>query len=104
MVIIINLGEKKEIGLLDGSWVILNEDSKLVFFEEFGDKREVCLVGEGYFFVMEDVVYFFVIDCFNGYIEVLGIVFNLCVYLEEDFVEVEVESGKVMFSCLNGED
>lgn len=99
-----NPGEKKEIGLPDGSRVILNEDSKLVFPEEFGEQRQVRLIGEGYFAVAEDPEHPFVVDCPNGHIEVLGTAFNLRAYPEEDFAEVEVESGKVMFSRPNGED
>ncbi len=104
MAISTNPGEKKEIGLPDGSRVILNEDSKLVFPEQFGDKREVRLVGEAYFSVAEDAEHPFVIDCPNGHVEVLGTAFNLRAYPEEEFAEVEVESGKVMFSRPNGED
>jgi|GEM_PF-649902 len=99
-----NPGEKKEIGLPDGSKVILNEDSKLVFPDAFGEKREVRLIGEAYFSVAKDAEHPFVIDCPNGHVEVLGTAFNLRAYPEEAFAEVEVESGKVMFSRPNGEN
>lgn len=104
MAISTNPGEKKEIGLPDGTRVILNEDSKLIFPEQFGDQREVRLVGEAYFSVAEDAEHPFVIDCPNGHVEVLGTAFNLRAYPEEEFAEVEVESGKVMFSRPNGDD
>ncbi|NRB48543.1 MAG: FecR domain-containing protein [Saprospiraceae bacterium] len=104
MAISTNPGEKKEIGLPDGSRVILNEDSKLIFPAQFGDQREVRLVGEAYFSVAEDPQHPFVIDCPNGHVEVLGTAFNLRAYPEEEFAEVEVESGKVMFSRPNGDD
>ncbi|MBX2870653.1 MAG: FecR domain-containing protein [Saprospiraceae bacterium] len=104
MAVTTNLGEKKEIGLPDGSRVVLNEDSKLVFPEQFGEQREVRLVGEAYFSVAEDAEHPFVIDCPNGHVQVLGTAFNLRAYPEEAFAEVEVESGKVMFSRPNGED
>lgn len=98
------VGERKEIGLPDGTRVILNEDSKFIFPERFGEWREVRLVGEAYFSVTEDAEHPFVIDCPNGRVEVLGTSFNLRAYPEENFAEIEVESGKVMFSRPNGED
>lgn len=94
-------GERKEIKLPDGSTVILNEDSKLVFPTAFGDLREVRLSGEAYFSITPDPEHPFSIDCPNAHVEVLGTSFNLRAYPTESYAEVEVESGKVKFSDPN---
>lgn len=94
-------GERKEIKLPDGSTVILNEDSKLVFPTAFGDLRKVRLSGEAYFSITRDTSHPFSIDCPNGHVEVLGTSFNLRAYPTESYAEVEVESGKVKFSDPN---
>lgn len=104
MAVTTEMGEKKEVKLPDGSRVILNEASKLVFPERFGQRRDVRLVGEAYFSVTADKQHPFSIDCPNGHVEVLGTAFNLRAYPEEAFAEVEVESGEVMFSRPNGDN
>ncbi len=98
MAVTTQIGERKEIKLSDGSTVILNEDSKLVFPTAFGDLREVRLSGEAYFSITPDPEHPFSIDCPNAHVEVLGTSFNLRAYPQEAFAEVEVESGKVKFS------
>lgn len=92
------LGEKKELKLSDGSKVILNENSKLVFPIEFQKGRQVRLSGEAFFEIAKDPDQPFSITCPNAFVEVLGTAFNLRAYPEEPFAEVEVEHGQVRLS------
>lgn len=95
------IGEKKELNLSDGSKVILNENSKLVFPADFNKGRQVRLSGEAFFEIAKDPEHPFSITCPNAFVEVLGTAFNLRAYPEESFAEVEVEHGKVRLSDFN---
>ena len=50
------MGEKIIVTLLDGTKITLNADSKLKYPMHFeGESREVCLEGEAYFEVHQDI-------------------------------------------------
>ncbi|MCF8378569.1 MAG: FecR domain-containing protein [Bacteroidales bacterium] len=79
--------------LPDGSNVFLKKGSKLSYADNFGGNRKIKLKGEGYFEVMSDPKYPFIIETRNAVISVLGTKFN--VKENHNITEVLVESGKV---------
>ena len=89
--------ENRVIFLPDGSKVILSAGSKLNYPSSFDglDKREVTLLGEGYFDVRHDVSKTFVVH--SGKLEtvVLGTAFNIKAITGQDNITVTVRRGKV---------
>ncbi len=63
--------------LEDGSLVHLNYNSRLIYPEKFGDRRDVILEGEAYFMVAHDKRRQFVVHTHNGDITVLGTEFHV---------------------------
>lgn len=88
-------GQKANIILSDGSTVMLNSESMLMFPKEFGDIRDVSLVGEGYFVVNRNEQKPFVVRSGSLATTVLGTSFNIKAYPEDKEIEVAVASGKV---------
>lgn len=90
--------------LEDSTEVWLNADSKLSFPSRFeADKREVELVGEGYFKVKPDASRPFIVK--SGYLitKVLGTEFNFRAYNKKD-AEVTLVSGKVAVSGVGNDN
>ena len=89
--------ENRVIFLPDGSKVILSAGSKLNYPSSFDglDKREVTLLGEGYFDVRHDASKPFVVH--SGKLEtvVLGTAFNIKAITGQDNITVTVRRGKV---------
>ena len=56
----------------DGSLVHLNYDSRLIYPEKFGDRRDVILEGEAYFMVAHDKSRQFVVHTSQGDVKVYG--------------------------------
>lgn len=84
--------------LEDSTEVRLNADSKLTFPVKFAaDKREVVLVGEGYFKVKKDSSRPFIVKTKHVTTKVLGTEFNLKAYESED-TEITLVSGKIAVS------
>lgn len=70
--------ERFTIYLSDGTKVMLNAQSELVFPSEFrGDKREVTIHGEAFFDVSKDSKRPFIVHCDTVAIEVYGTAFNV---------------------------
>lgn len=89
-------GSKGQFVLPDGSIVWLNTDSKLIYPENFSDgKREVELVGEGYFQVVEDEKKPFIVKTGDLDVEVLGTSFDVSSYPYMDKIDIVLLSGKV---------
>ena len=89
-------GENKEVLLSDGTKVVLNSYSKLIFPETFsGDRREVFLTGEAVFDVAEDEDMPFVVSVSGYDIEVLGTVFNVADYKDEHKYTLALKEGHV---------
>lgn len=89
--------------LPDGSIVILKNDSRLDYPDEFPDSlREVRLYGEAFFEIAKDTDRPFVILTSNLITRVLGTSFNIRAYEHEDSREVEVITGKVLVSVEKG--
>lgn len=89
-------GVKRSITLSDGTFVKLNADSELKFPEKFsGNTREVYLTGEAFFEVQKDPKKPFIIHSANITTKVLGTVFNIRAYPEDQELEVALVEGKV---------
>lgn len=88
---------KREILLPDGTQVILNAGSRLEYDSTalLAGTREVTLHGEGFFKVKADENHPFMIKTGKVDVRVLGTVFNLKAYPEDNRVETYLISGKV---------
>lgn len=86
--------ETREVRLSDGSTVVLNASSQLVF-STVGNNRKASFSGEAYFSVVSDPARPFTIVANGTHTRVLGTAFNLRAYPEETSVEVEVKEGIV---------
>ena len=89
-------GSKREILLPDGSHIYLNESSKLIYNNNFGEtNRDIILDGEAFFDVSHNEKLPFKIYSLNATVEVLGTSFN--VKADSIQVTVGVITGKVAF-------
>lgn len=100
----IPFGKKITTRLPDGSTVILNSGSKIIFPEQFtGDLREVSLIGEGFFEVKRNSEKPFVVSMNGNKVRVLGTSFNIRSYPSDSVIQVSVATGKVSYSIPSGE-
>ncbi|MEN6455663.1 MAG: FecR family protein, partial [Prolixibacteraceae bacterium] len=89
-------GSKTEIQLPDGSVVKLNSGSTLTYPSAFeSDNRIVELEGEGFFTVHKDPARPFYVNTTNISFKVLGTVFNVKSYPDENSIETTLLSGSV---------
>ncbi len=96
-------GDVREIHLTDGTKVWLNSSSILIASEPFkGDKREVILVGEGYFEVAKNEELPFIVNTFKMKTRVLGTHFNINAYYNEPEQITSLYEGSVMIESMNG--
>lgn len=90
------MGSTAEVVLPDGSLVVLNAGSRIVYSQSFGmDNRNVALHGEGYFEVKRNESVPFVVTSEQMTVRVLGTKFNLCDYKENQEAAVTLVEGKV---------
>jgi len=87
--------EHQKITLPDGSTVILNSNSSLVYPKVFGPRRAVTLIGEGYFDIKHDDKKTFTVYTGKLRTTVLGTAFNIKAYDTDKNIEVTVTRGKV---------
>ncbi len=93
------LGEKSRIFLADGTVVWLNAQSTLTYTKPFSsENRQVELEGEAYFDVAHDPRHPFSVKTGNVVTTALGTSFNIQAYREDSFVDVNLQSGKVLVS------
>lgn len=86
--------------LPDGTKVWVNSNSKLRYPQSFdADERVVYLDGEAFFDVAKNPNRPFRVEMEDAEVKVLGTSFNVRSHANEDFVEVQVETGKVMFAA-----
>jgi ferric-dicitrate binding protein FerR (iron transport regulator) len=93
-----NAGMRTTLTLPDGTEVILNSSSKLVYPSIFnGKERKVTLEGEGYFSVAHQPEHPFKIDIPNrGFeAEVLGTQFNLQAYSSDEKLRATLVNGSL---------
>ncbi len=94
--IIVPYGHRHNITLSDGTQVVLNSGSKLVFPAEFSGKtRGVYLIGEGYFDVSRDENKPFIVKTDEINIKVLGTRFNVSAYADENVTSAVLVEGSV---------
>lgn len=99
LVFISKKGTKNKMILPDGTKVWLNADSKLTLAKQFtGPTREVRLSGEAYFEVAHDKSHPFVISANAIKVKVLGTVFNLKAYPDDEDTETTLIQGQVEVS------
>jgi ferric-dicitrate binding protein FerR (iron transport regulator) len=88
-------GEIKTVFLPDQTKVTLNADSRLTYPEVFTGERSVELCGEALFDVVSDGDRPFTVNTTDMKVSVLGTVFNVKAYANDEFLTVSVASGKV---------
>lgn len=97
--LIVPYGKRSEIKLADGSMVWLNSGSRLIFPNSFtGNNREVYLEGEGIFEVAHNKNLPFIVKTDNHDIEVLGTVFYVSNYTDENVISTVLKSGSVQIN------
>jgi ferric-dicitrate binding protein FerR (iron transport regulator) len=95
-------GQISKCVLADGTQIWLNAGSTLKYEPTLSGKiREVKLDGEAYFKVAKNKHKPFVVTTKYAQVKVLGTVFNLKAYSDDNHVETTLEEGSVEFS-LNG--
>ena len=94
--IVVPLGKKSRLTLSDGSKVWINSGSKLIYPTLFDKgKREVVLNGEAIFEVTHDADRPFHVLADGNDIKVLGTVFNVSSYTNDNHVNTALQSGSV---------
>lgn len=92
-------GKRSKIVLSDGTKVWLNSGSKLTYPVTFkGENREVFLTGEAIFDVSHNADHPFKVLSKGHTIEVLGTVFNVSNYPDENNIRTVLKSGSVAIS------
>jgi ferric-dicitrate binding protein FerR (iron transport regulator) len=100
--IVVPFGHRHTITLSDGTRVQLNSGSRLVFPAGFSGKtREVYLKGEGYFEVFKNPNQPFIVKTDVMDIKVLGTVFDISAYEDEQNIYTVLVEGKVAVSQKN---
>lgn len=90
------LGIRSSVVLPDGSKVTLNAGSVLTYPTAFvSAERKVTIEGEAYFEITRDTKHPFLVQAENLQVKVLGTVFNVKAYKEEDCIEVTLVEGAV---------
>jgi len=94
--LIIPYGKMTNLILPDGTKVTLNAGSKLIYPDVFSnEKREVFLIGEAFFDVVEDSNHPFIVQTTDINLEVLGTKFNVSAYGGDNVYETVLVKGKV---------
>lgn len=89
-------GGEYNLQLSDNTKVYLNAGSSLRYPVRFtGDKREVVLIGEGYFEVAKDSTKPFIVKAGNIDVRVMGTAFNVNAYPDEACISTTLVEGKV---------
>lgn len=89
-------GQRSKLVLADGTEVWLNSDSKLGFsFDKDKKQRVVTLSGEAFFNVSKDKEKPFVVNVKGQSLKVLGTIFNVRSYDNEENVYTTLEEGSV---------
>jgi len=97
-IIKVDRGKRLTITLYDGTRVTLDSGSELKVPTEFGDTRDVYLLGEGYFEVTHDSYRPFQVYANHALVQVMGTEFNIRAWYESSSVAVTVKEGKVALS------
>jgi transmembrane sensor len=94
--VVTNGGSKSTVHLPDGSLVILNTGSKLVYNKDFGvEGREIYLTGEAFFDIAHNEKIPLTVHAGNVDIKVKGTAFNVKAYSEDSIVEAALIRGSI---------
>ena len=101
--LIVPRGGEYTLSLSDGSKLVVNSMSKLIFPVKFtGNKREITLVeGEAYFEVAKDKSRPFIVSVKGAKVEVLGTSFDIKAYPDDNYTYTTLVEGKVKHSLCN---
>lgn len=89
-------GERKFFKLVDGTEVWLNNESIMKIKDGYGVvHRELSLIGEAYFSVAKNTKLQLSVQTEETIIKVLGTVFNVRAYPEDQYTETSLLEGKV---------
>lgn len=89
--------ERADLRLADGTHVFLAPESRLTIPADFGRaRRELTLVGEGYFEVVHDPMKPFLVRAAHGVVHDLGTRFSVRAYPGDSTVRVVVAEGQVV--------
>ena len=99
--LIVPKGGEYSLVLSDGTRVIVNSMTKLVYPVSFtGDKREITLEGEAYFEVFKDKSKPFIVNIKGLQVEVLGTSFNVKAYPDDKQSFTTLVEGKVKLNSV----
>ncbi len=88
--------------LPDGTHIYLNQGSQLSYNDDFNkSSRSINFEGEAYFEIAANPEKPFVISTQNLGVKVLGTSFNLSSIKQDDFIELHLQSGKVLVYSLD---
>ncbi len=97
--LLVPYGKRSNIQLSDGTIVWLNSGSKLVYPAVFnGNKRELYMEGEAIFDVAHNKDKPFIVISDNQEVEVLGTIFGITNYNDENAINTVLKSGSVQIS------
>ena len=100
--LIVPKGGEYRLVLSDGTRIVVNSMSKLVFPIRFsGNKRELNLEGEAYFEVAKDKLKPFIVSVKGIKVEVLGTSFNIKAYPDEQQSYTTLVEGKVKLNPIH---
>jgi ferric-dicitrate binding protein FerR (iron transport regulator) len=88
-------GETRTVVLPDASKVTVNAGSMLIYPEKFGKTRHIYLNGEAYFSVIHNPKQPFVVKTMDFDVEVMGTVFNVSSYIDDEKSTATLKSGEV---------
>lgn len=101
--LIVPYGKRSDLTLSDGTKIWLNSGSKLIFPSAFKtNERSVFLEGEAIFEVAHNPEKPFLVNSKNHQIEVLGTVFNVSTYKNDDVITTVLESGSIKINYQDG--
>ncbi len=93
--LVVPYGKRTQITLSDGSIVWLNSGSKLVYPANLKEKRTVYIEGEAIFEVTHSEQHPFFVATKDFEIKVLGTVFNVSAYPDDNVSSAVLERGKI---------
>jgi len=96
------LGSRTQLKLADGTTVWLNAGSTLKYANNFSkEHRTVQIEGEAFFDVTHDSLHPFIVNASSVSLTVLGTVFNIRAYPDENTIETTLVCGKVEIEKIN---
>ncbi len=95
--------QQKQCTLADGTTILLNSCTKIIYPSKFDDTiRVVTLEGEAYFSVAGDAAKPFIVKTNHLSVRVLGTKFNISAYPTNDRTITTLNSGKIQVNVQSG--